>query len=216
VQGQDNRVPEPLAANFVIITPILRARISTNVDNYEDAAFSGSISGATLTVAAMTRGAINPAASPLLFGANVAPNTHITAQTAGTPGGAGTYTVSVDQSLALTTPLACGVVAMKQPTQLTVQADAHGPASGDNVEILSTLIRSLYAADLFAAQGYDVTPLYCSDPRQTPFLNAENQIERQWSVDIVLQANQAVSAPQQFTETVVVSTPPPVDVTQPF
>jgi hypothetical protein len=211
VQGEDNQIPEPLNPDFVIFTPILRSRISTNVDTYSDAAFTGSIAGTVLTVATMTLGAINPSVTPLLFGSGVSAGTYITAQTGGTARGVGTYTVSKSQSLTSTSPLACGVVGMRQPTQLTVQVDAHGPGSADNIETISTVMRSMYGADLFYTQGYDVVPLYCSDPRQTPFQNAENQIERQWSCDIVLQANQTVSAPQQFMTNAVITIEPPVD-----
>lgn len=36
VLGQDNRVPPPKGTNFLVMTPLFRARISTNVDTYSD------------------------------------------------------------------------------------------------------------------------------------------------------------------------------------
>lgn len=36
IKAQDNRVPEPQSGNFVVMTPLLRERIETNVDNYSD------------------------------------------------------------------------------------------------------------------------------------------------------------------------------------
>lgn len=36
VKGQINRVPEPLSADFLVLTPLLRARLSTNVDTFTD------------------------------------------------------------------------------------------------------------------------------------------------------------------------------------
>ena len=36
VRGLDNRVPEPIGTDFVVITPILRERLSTNVSTYRD------------------------------------------------------------------------------------------------------------------------------------------------------------------------------------
>lgn len=209
VQGEDTMVPEPVGPDFVIITPILRSRISTNVDTYSDAAFSGSIAGTSLTVATMTLGTINSAVTPLLFGSGVAAGTYITAQTGGTPGGAGTYTVSKSQTVA-SGPLAAGLLSMTAPTQLTVQCDIHGPASADNAQIVSTVLRSGYGVDLFTATGYDVTPLYAGDPRQTPFLNSESQIERQWSIDAVLQVNPTVYVPQQYASAVSVTVEPPI------
>jgi hypothetical protein len=35
--GQDNRVPEPIGTDFVVMTPMLRERLSTNVTQYRDA-----------------------------------------------------------------------------------------------------------------------------------------------------------------------------------
>lgn len=34
VQGQDNRVPEPGSPNFIVMTPVNRSRLSTNVDTF--------------------------------------------------------------------------------------------------------------------------------------------------------------------------------------
>lgn len=36
IRGLDNRVPEPVGADFVVMTPILRERIETNVSTYRD------------------------------------------------------------------------------------------------------------------------------------------------------------------------------------
>ncbi|MES2866501.1 MAG: hypothetical protein V4703_07035, partial [Actinomycetota bacterium] len=41
VRGQQNRVTEPDADDFVVMTPILRERIATNVDGYADAPGAG-------------------------------------------------------------------------------------------------------------------------------------------------------------------------------
>ncbi len=41
VQGQDNRVPEPLGPDFVMLTPTLRGRLSTNVSTYQDVPGAG-------------------------------------------------------------------------------------------------------------------------------------------------------------------------------
>ena len=210
IQSQQNRVPEPPGANFVVLTPIIRTRLSTNVDSYQDCAFTGSIAAKVLTISAMRLGTIQPALTPTLFGTGVAAGTTITAQTGGTPGGAGTYMVSTSQTLA-SRPLAAGVMGMKQAIQLTVQADIHGPQSPDNAQIVSTIFRSPYGTGLFAATGVDVTCLYTSDPREQSFNNAEALVEWVWGVDLVLQANQIVSAPQQFAEKIAITVRPPVD-----
>src|SRR5471032_2050484 len=69
VDGLDNRVPEPVGPDFVTMTPMLRDRIETNTDTYSDCAFTGVISGATLTVTGISLGSI--AVGATVFGATV-------------------------------------------------------------------------------------------------------------------------------------------------
>lgn len=210
IQGQDNQVAEPIGQDFVVMTPILRTRLETNTETYADVAFTGSISGGVLTVTAVRLGVIQPGAT--LFGPSVTAGTIIGAQITGTTGGVGAYSVSPAQGVTSGT-LSAGGVAITQPTQLTAQIDVHGPASGDNVQIISTLMRSAIAVDLFRAQGVDVTPLYESGPRQTPFLNEAQQIERTWSCDVELQINPTVTGiSQQFTDSADVNIHEPIDV----
>ena len=211
VQGEDNLVSEPVSPDFVVFWPILRTRLETNTNTASDCAFTGSVASTVLTVSSIGLGPINVAANPTLYGPTVASGTQIMAQLTGAPGGAGTYTVSISQSVA-SGPLAAGLVGMTAPTQLTVQIDVHGPNSADNVQVITTLMRSSYGVDLFAATGYDVTPLYASDPRQMPWQNAESQIERVWSCDAVLQVNSIVYVPQQYFSAVSVTVEPPVDL----
>lgn len=211
VQGEDNQIPEPISQDFVIFWPILRERLETNTNTTQDCVFTGSVTATTLTVMDMLIGAINVSAQPTLFGASVLSGTQITQQITGVSGSSGTYTISKSQIVAHT-QFAAGFAGMMQPTQLTVQCDIHGPNSADNVQIISTLMRSSYACDLFAATGYDVTPLYASDPRQSPFQNAESQIERMWSCDISLQVNPIVYAPQQYFDAASVTVMPPIDL----
>jgi hypothetical protein len=142
VRAQQNRVPEPTAADFVVMLPVTRERISTNVVTFSDG-FASSL-----------------------------PSTRSDAQ----------------------------------PTKYSIQLDVHGPNSANNSTILSTLFRSDVACDAFAATGYDVTPLYSADPRQLPFIDAEQQFEDRWTFDVALQANIIVTSPQDFAGTVTVST----------
>lgn len=194
VKGQDNRVPEPEGGDFVVMTPILRERLETNVDTYSDTAFIGSISGTTLTVMSVSLGAI--AVGAQLLGNNLAANTVVTALWTGT-GGIGTYTVSPSQTVG-SQVIAAGTQMLLQPTKVTIQLDVHGPNSADNAQIISTTWRDEYAVDQFATSGVDVTPLYASEPQQVPFMNAEQQFENRWTFDVVMQANQVVTVPQQF------------------
>lgn len=136
IAGQDNRVPEPAGTDFVVMTPMLRERIETNVTTTFDGYFA--------------------------------------------------------------TPSVPGTRADMQAIKLTVQIDVHGPAGGDNAQTITTLFRSDYAVDAFAASGFDVTPLYTGEPHQVPFLNAEQQIEERWSIDAVMQCNPIVTTAQDF------------------
>lgn len=143
IRAQVNRVPEPVSPDFVVMTPTLRNRLSTNVETYID----------------------QPLAAP---------------------------PVGLRNSLA--------------PTQVTIQLDIHGPASADNAEKITTLLRSEYSTIAFAAIGPAVQPLYAEDPRQLPFINGEAQFESRWVVDVVLQANPIVGTPQEFADELVVTT----------
>jgi hypothetical protein len=194
VRGQDNQVGEPEGPDFVVMTPLLRSRLGTNVDTYQDCAFTGSISGTTLTVTAMSLGSI--AVGAMLYGENVAAGTTITAEGTGT-GGIGTYTVSQSQTVS-SEIMACSSKDMLQPTKITVQIDVHGPNAGDNAQIITTVFRDEYAVESFASSGYDVAPLYCDDAKQVPYINGENQFEGRWSIDAVMHCNPVIVTPQQF------------------
>lgn len=193
VVGQVNRVPEPADVNFAVMWPLRRGRLSTNIDDFVDTLFTGSIAADVLTVIAVEYGTID--VNRLLFGADVAPGTTITEFLTG-EGGTGTYKVSVAQSLTSRT-LAAGVTNIMQPTEVVMQVDVHGPAADDNAQIISTILRDPLGVELFALSGPSITPLYADDPLQMPFTNAEQQYEDRYVVDIHLQADQVITVPQQ-------------------
>jgi hypothetical protein len=200
IQGQDNRVPEPSSPDFVIMTPIRRQRLSTNVDSDVDSSFTGSIAGTVMNVSFLNFGEVTVGAT--VYGA--APGTYVASLGSGT-GGIGTYNVSVAQTLAPGQLYAGQHVAM-QPTEVVVQLDVHGPFAADNAQIIATMLRDPSTFDTFSASGYDVMALYADDPRQTPFENAESQYEFRWTVDAHLQANQVVGGiGQQFFASLVVN-----------
>jgi len=204
IEGQDNRVPEPQGTDFVVMTTILRERLETNIDTYADGAFTGSIAGTVMTVTAVQIGAV--VVGNVLFGSGVTAGTTITAQTGGAPGGIGTYTVMPSQTVGTET-LACGAGIIAQPTKVTVQLDVHSANvqdAADMAQTIATLFRDEYATQFFAVTGTDVTPLYAGDPKQMPFINAEQQYETRYVVDAVLQANQVVGVPQQFADRLTV------------
>lgn len=200
IRSEINRVAEPDSADFVVMTPILRERLSTNVQSYADVILTGSIAGSTLTVTAINLNDL--AVGQSLFGENLTASTSITTLGSGT-GGVGTYTVTPAQTVA-SQQINAGTRANLQPTKITVQLDVHGPHSADNAQIISTLMRDSYACDQFAQSSTAIQPLYASEPRQSPFMNGEDQMEFRWSVDAVLQTNQSVSVPQEFADQVSV------------
>ena len=189
IRAQVNRVASPKGP-FVTMTPLSRRRLATNVDEFNDASLVGSIAGTVLTVTAVSFGIVRVGAP--VYGDGVLEGTTVVASNPD-----GTFTVSQAQTVA-SRPLFAGVGEYMQSTEITVQLDVYGAGSSDNTQIISTLFRDEYACASFSASGYDVQPLYTSEPRQMPFITGENQYEDRWSIDVVLQANPVVTAPQQF------------------
>jgi len=205
LEGQDNRVPEPSATDFVVMTAIQRPRLATNIDSAADVAFVGSIAGTTLTVSSVTLGSLTAGAT--LFGPGVASGSLVGVQQSGTPGGVGTYLVSPSQTVSSET-LSCGATQLLQETDIVVQLDFHSANVGDDADmaqIVSTAFRDGYAVTQFSTFNSAVTPLYTGDPHQAPFLNAEQQYETRWSLDVHMQANQTISVPQQFADAATVN-----------
>lgn len=205
--GQVNQAPEPAEVNYVIMTPLRRRRIETNVDGLDDCKFLGSIAGTALTVTAVDLGALTP--NRELFGQNVAAGTIILGQVSGPTGGAGTYLVSIAQTLAAQV-LACGVTDVVGPYMLDVQLDFHGAggssAPADAAQTVATLFRDLWAVGQFETQstGSTVTPLYTDDPKQIPFIDGQDQYEDRWVVEATLQVNETISVPQEYMDSAAI------------
>ena len=202
IEGQINRVPEPEATDFAVMTATIRQRMATNQDSFLDCAYLGSISGTLMTVAVVQLGTLS-VGQPVM-GSGVSAGILIAAQVGGT-GGTGTYTLSGTANTGGQTQLAGGTLSLMQETRLTVQIDVHGPNSGDNAQIISTAMRDGYAYDAFTSYGPGVFPLYADDPRQVPFINAENQYEYRWIIDCQLQINPALAVPQAAAAQLVAS-----------
>ena len=196
LKAQVNRVPEPKKPDFVIMTPIRKERIETNIDTYTDVLFEGEIANSTLNVTGVFYGG-SLTIGTVIFGSGVVDGTQITALGTGT-GSVGTYTVSNTVNIS-SQHFAAGTQKMTQPIEYTIQLDVHGPNSADNVFRISTIFRDEYATAAFAAMGVGVTPLYADDPKQIPFINDQKQYEDRWVLEACLQVEQAVvNIPQQF------------------
>lgn len=139
-QGQGNRVPEPTALNFIVMTPAHRVRLSTNVNTW--------------------------AAVP-------------------------------DPT----------VIDHASDVEVRVQLDIHGPGGADAGSMIATLMRDEWGIEQLRAFG--VTPLYASDGRQLPFLNAESQYENRWVMEVAYQITPIVSTPADFAATLTATVNPP-------
>lgn len=194
IKGQVNRVAEPQSADFVVMTPVMRQRLSTNFDSLSMTQFTGAINGTTLTVSALSSGYLD--VGNQVIGTGVSAGTVITAFGTGT-GGVGTYTVNKSQTVAPESMVA-GNNEAEQDINFGIQLDVHGPNAGDNVQIVSTMFWDQVAFDSFQALNVNVAPLYCSDPIQMPFIDGEQQYEERWVLMVYVEANIIVQSPQQF------------------
>src|SRR5674476_248379 len=69
VRGQVNRVPEVSSVNFIVITPVRRERIETNVDQFVDTKATASIDGNVMTVDGKSYGLLK--IGSVLFGTGI-------------------------------------------------------------------------------------------------------------------------------------------------
>lgn len=212
VQGQANRVSEPNADDFVVFWPLRQSRLSTNIVDTFDNEFTGAISGATLTVNSIINAASPLAAGMLLTdgtAGHVSASTILGAQLSGSLGGTGAYSVSPSQNITAETMFA-GQRTDLTPTEFTVQCDVHGPNGADNARRIEGLFRSEVGVDLFAAADPtgSVVPLYCDEVRQVPFINAEQQYENRYTLDLRMQINPVLGTPQDFATAIDVTALP--------
>jgi hypothetical protein len=115
-------------------------RYTWRISSPSSAVFTGSISGTTLTVTAMTNGTL--AANQALFGIGITSETVITALGTGT-GGVGTYTINISQT-----------VASERMNSTNVGATINGQIIGTTL-YANTVTGNLYLGQ--TVQGVDVT-----------------------------------------------------------
>lgn len=206
--AQQNRTPEPSGGDFVIMTPLRRPRIETNVDTYADAKFTGQIAGTLMTITYVYpqfTGQISVGST--IFGVGVAAGTVVTELGSG-DGGLGTYAVSPNNQSVGSTTLSAGSESIEQPTEMIIQCDFHSANvldSGDMIQTSSTLFRDTFGTDFFSALTpplNSVVPLYSDDPVQRPFINDASQYETRWVADFHLQANPILQIGQQFSDSI--------------
>jgi hypothetical protein len=196
VRGQVNRVPEPKESDYIVMWPLARNRLGTNLGLLADTQFNGQIENNVLSVTNIVTGTIW-VGNPIWFldGTTCV----ITRQLLGSDGNVGSYCVStvVDKPPQI---IYGGAQQTLQSTDFVVQLDVHGPNSGDNAQRISALWYDQYTVTGFNNLGAAVCPLYADEPKQMPFVNAEEQFEERWVVDLHMQINPIVAAPQQFAD----------------
>lgn len=89
-------------------------------------------------------------------------------------------------------------ISSEMPAQLQVQLDVHGIGSADVCQLILQVLRDGFACDFMTDNNYPVVPQYATDPRQTAFIDGENQYEDRWVMVAVLSIVSTVSLPQQF------------------
>lgn len=202
IKGQDNRVPEPHALDFILIQPHFQQRLATNLVLTYDDILVGSIAGTTLTVASIPQKQVDLLTGMTVIGSPAQPlaaNTILGNPISIDANGIGTYQISPSQTVASQT-MYLGFRADVVATQMVVQMDVHGPNASDYTRIIEGLFRSERGTEGFDASGFDIAPLYCEDPREVPFVNAETEYEFRWVIDACLQINPVIKTPQQFAD----------------
>lgn len=86
-------------------------------------------------------------------------------------------------------------IEIEQAIRLTIQLDCYGAASAEWAAILSIVLRDEYSMSSLAPI---LAPLYTNDPRFAPLIDGEEQYERRWIVEAVMQYNPVVTTPMQF------------------
>lgn len=86
-------------------------------------------------------------------------------------------------------------------TGFAYQLDVYGPNGSDYTQVITTLLRDDYGCTFL--KPYGIAPLYCEDGQQMPLVTGEQQYLNRWMMRGVLQANVAVTVPQQFADTLI-------------
>lgn len=99
-----------------------------------------------------------------------------------------------------------GIQHITRTTRWECQLDFYGDSAERNSLMFATLIRSEFGTSAFRCSGGVLTPLYCSDPRQTTMINGEWQYEPRWTLEFIAQIKPVVSAPLAFFDNVTIKT----------
>lgn len=84
---------------------------------------------------------------------------------------------------------------IKQKIEYSIQLDVYGINAANNAVTVSTLFRDAFAYDSFPE---NIKPLYCDDPKQIEFSNAEMQYENRFMIMLYLQYDPVVTVDTQL------------------
>ncbi|MGZ8442541.1 MAG: phage neck terminator protein [Candidatus Binatia bacterium] len=93
---------------------------------------------------------------------------------------------------------------VKRPTQFTIQGDFYGARAGDRAHAVSTLFRDEIACRFLANSGFDIQPLFASDPQQLPIVTGEEQYLERWTTLFELQMNPILTLTIETADTLTV------------
>jgi len=93
---------------------------------------------------------------------------------------------------------------VKRPTQYTIQADFYGARASDRAHTITTLFRDEIACQFLADSGFDIQPLFASDPQQLPIVTGEEQYLERWTALFELQMNPILTLTIETANTLAV------------
>ncbi|QEO17852.1 phage neck terminator protein [Acetobacter vaccinii] len=91
-----------------------------------------------------------------------------------------------------------------EQVQVTMQVNLFGPASSNQMQLVTALWRDMQAVDFFRASGVPIAPLTTSTTRQIGFTTGERQYDDLWTVDLTMQVTLTVRLPQEFATSIPV------------
>ena len=83
---------------------------------------------------------------------------------------------------------------INEHNRIDVRIDFYGWELSDVARSVHTSFRTIWAVDKFPK---GIVPLMCSEPRKVPIINAEDQYEQRWYMEMSLQYNPYINVPQE-------------------
>lgn len=98
-----------------------------------------------------------------------------------------------------------GTRTLTEQVQVTMQVNLFGPASSNQMQMVTALWRDMQAVDFFRASGVPIAPLTTSTTRQLGFETGERQYDDLWTVDLTMQVTLTTRLPQQFATSIPIT-----------